>query len=356
MKNYFPCDSNKDELILPSVDELEFIFSHIGDSRSRLIFESRLLYSLSMDEKYLWNMIKTNNKISDFKERIKNGAYIYGAGQRGNLLVEIFDDIEWKGYIDIEKKGQLNQIPIYGLEIVNNLIAKDEIIVISNKRGYEDIKKYLVSAGFDEEKILCLTLFEKVWFGNIYFDERCLSGIDKCNGIFLDIGCYDGKDSLNAISFFKTKDVQVHAFEPDRKNYDICKSVLENNKKVRLFQKGVSNKMGDINFNEGGPGAKIDKLGSAKIEVTTIDHHLLNNKVGFIKMDIEGAEEAAIEGGRNSILRDKPILALSIYHKRSDIWRLPLKVLQLYPNYRLEFEHQLFSWGDTVMYAIPERE
>lgn len=354
-KDYFPCDMSEEEKKLPTLSEIEYIYSHIGDKESKRIFEKRFLYSMFRDEKYLYEMITAKEEVKSFRNTLKNGAYIYGAGLRGKRLCYYFNDIDWKGLIDRSAKGSINGIPILGLEKIKDVVKENEIIVISIKNEYDAVKDYLLSLGVNENKIIIFDELLKEWLGEIYFDKRCLHGIDKCEGIFLDIGCYNGDDAIHALEHYKSPSFKVHSFEPELGNYEVCKSKLENNKFVELYKKGVSSTSGIVYFKEDDAGSRIDENGEVEVEVTTIDEHVGNNKVGFIKMDIEGVEEAALEGGKNTIKRDKPILALSIYHKRSDIWRLPLKVLEINPEYRLEFEQHVFSWSDTVMYAIPWR-
>ena len=46
-------------------------------------------------------------------------------------------------------------------------------------------------------------------------------------------------------------------------------------------------------------------------------------------MNIEGAEIDALRGGRNAICKWLPRLAISVYHRASDLWRIPQLVLEL---------------------------
>ena len=71
-------------------------------------------------------------------------------------------------------------------------------------------------------------------------------------------------------------------------------------------------------------------------------------------MDIEGAELDALKGGEKVIKRDLPHLAISIYHKPSDLWEIGLYLFSIHGNnykYHIRnYGHQTF---DTVLYAIP---
>ncbi len=76
-----------------------------------------------------------------------------------------------------------------------------------------------------------------------------------------------------------------------------------------------------------------------KIPVTTIDRLAAELKlahVDFIKMDIEGAEVKAIEGGRGTIAKHRPRLAVSAYHDRDHPVAIPRAVRAIHSGYNME--------------------
>ena len=76
-----------------------------------------------------------------------------------------------------------------------------------------------------------------------------------------------------------------------------------------------------------------------------------DENVTLIKMDIEGSEYEAILGAKRVIQKNKPRLAISIYHSGEDYYRLPLLVKELVPEYKIAIRHHKKNHMDTDMYC-----
>ena len=89
-----------------------------------------------------------------------------------------------------------------------------------------------------------------------------------------------------------------------------------------------------------------------EVETVSIDEIIPENEaVRYIKMDIEGAEYEALLGAEKTIVREKPGLAVSIYHNAEDYYRLAELILRLVPEYKLAVRHHKDRHVDTVLYA-----
>jgi FkbM family methyltransferase len=78
---------------------------------------------------------------------------------------------------------------------------------------------------------------------------------------------------------------------------------------------------------------------SVQVPLTTIDKLVTElglPHVDFIKMDIEGAEAKALAGGRDTISRFKPRIALTAEHKPEDEVELPRAVRNIRADYQME--------------------
>jgi FkbM family methyltransferase len=78
---------------------------------------------------------------------------------------------------------------------------------------------------------------------------------------------------------------------------------------------------------------------TARVPLTTIDKlaaELSLPRVDLIKMDIEGAEVNALKGGRETIGRHHPRLAISAYHRPTDPVEIPATVRAAWTGYRIQ--------------------
>lgn len=96
-------------------------------------------------------------------------------------------------------------------------------------------------------------------------------------------------------------------------------------------------------------GCKVDAF-----ETTSLDDYVSKQdvrRIDYIKMDIEGAEVAALKGASGIIARYKPRLAISAYHKPDDLWEIPELIRKINPEYKLYFgHHSPINW-ESVYYA-----
>jgi hypothetical protein len=91
---------------------------------------------------------------------------------------------------------------------------------------------------------------------------------------------------------------------------------------------------------------------------TTIDELVRSGiapRVDFIKMDIEGAELDALRGAMHTLRRDRPRLAISLYHRISDFETIPRFLASLELGYRFYLDHYTIHAEETVLFATAEK-
>jgi hypothetical protein len=69
-------------------------------------------------------------------------------------------------------------------------------------------------------------------------------------------------------------------------------------------------------------------------------------------MDIEGAELEALKGASETIIKHKPNLAISLYHKPQDLWEIPNFIKSLRNDYKFYLRSHGHLTFDSVLYCI----
>ncbi len=163
----------------------------------------------------------------------------------------------------------------------------------------------------------------------------------------IDAGAYIGDSSVVLADYTQQK---VYAFEAFKSNYEqidkICKLNGKNN--VVPVNHAISSQNDEfVKFyireaGETGHGiVKRDGLGyknEIRVKTVSIDEYVRQHglNVGLIKADIEGAERELIKGARETILKYKPALLMSIYHTADDFFELKKMIEDLNAGYRFK--------------------
>ncbi len=171
-----------------------------------------------------------------------------------------------------------------------------------------------------------------------------------------DLGAYTG-DTLRELIGYAPNLRKVYAMEPDRRSFAKLLAWAESEPRIKLIaeQKGAWNERGELGFSDAsGRGSSLSSKGKT-VEVDAPDHLFDNATIDYIKYDVEGAEYEALCGSANTILRCRPELLVSLYHRAEDLIRLPALLRELCPNYRFYLRRMpgIPAW-DINLYAIPD--
>jgi len=130
----------------------------------------------------------------------------------------------------------------------------------------------------------------------------------------VDVGAYVGSYTVALAKLARV----VHAFEPDVELATLLRRATASN--VRVSNNAVSDRGGTTEFHvplfEGRREVTLGSLVAAPgrdqyvriVGTTTLDADLPKSDVGFIKIDVEGAERSVLVGGRQLIARCRPVV------------------------------------------------
>ena len=198
----------------------------------------------------------------------------------------------------------------------------------------------------------CPLSFKMSDFG--FYNHPCV-GVESGDIVF-DVGCFDGKTAL----FFANLGAgQVHTFEPDAANAAASARAIgesEFSDNIVLHRFGFWSAEGTLSFSVDPLYQSQNRIsggGVDLISVRTIDSFVgeTNLVPDLIKMDIEGAERAAIEGARETLVNCRPKLQISVYHEPDDLWRIPQLIRKIQPSYEFFLGHHSQNMFETVLYA-----
>lgn len=343
----------------------------------------------------------------------RNKNVIYGAGYNGKLLFELcskkniridafYDDDESRWGEPYCTKNVLSkeELTILDKNTTNILIANqytEQIIEKVKNLGFENIytvldkiierdtevfhfNEYQTDEVYHEElnkligisedretkqyfemirkTVLCgkaINEIRKLYCAETQYFLDCFHGvINDCS--FIDAGAYTG-DTICAMLEKGIHPSEVYSFEADINNYI---------KLEKFFKKAVRNDnwhcenyaLWDVHtklgMKFGNFQSKVDAGKDALVEAITIDEYFETIKVGFVKMDIEGAERKALAGGMKVIRRDRPILAISIYHSLDDIVEIPKMLMNDLNDYDFFIRKHANTYAEAILYAVPK--
>lgn len=170
--------------------------------------------------------------------------------------------------------------------------------------------------------------------------------------VYIDGGSYDGDTIRTFIARVSNRFERVFGFEPDPQTYRRLCENFAHEPRVTPIPAGVFGHKGILRFkNDSTRGAIFSDEGDTEIAVTTIDEVLGEGRVSYIKMNIEGAEIDALRGAAGAIRRWRPKLAISVYHRPSDLWQIPDVVRNLCKDYELYLRQHDGGVIETVLYA-----
>lgn len=174
--------------------------------------------------------------------------------------------------------------------------------------------------------------------------------------IFVDGGGYDGDTVLNFLQVTNNQYKKIYFFEPDKELFLKAKDRLSEFHDIVFLEAAIYSHSDTLSFKtSGGLDGLIDNNGDIKVKALALDE-CIKEKITFLKLDVEGAETAALIGAKQHIKSDFPILALSGYHNPSDIWKLPELIMLLNQDYQIYLRHYSNTSYETIIYAIPYKK
>jgi FkbM family methyltransferase len=243
-------------------------------------------------------------------------------------------------------------LPVISAEILIKEYSDASIVVcVGSKEARLGIYDFLLKNGFNPPNIVSTFTANDQYFGYSFFPP--IQG-----EIYVDIGVDDGGTIINYSNLSRNQYKKIIALEPDIQNIERINRnpQIKNIEGLQIIPKGAWSSTTKLPFEcLGNGGSRISNIESTKAEFIKLDDLLLKeySENIVIKMDIEGAELEALKGAEELIRKNKPRLAVCVYHKPEDIIDIPFYITSIAPEYRFFIRHNcLVNLTETVLYAV----
>lgn len=285
----------------------------------------------------------TVKKYSDFVNELEDFIVVVSfASQRDEVLENIYK-------IASERELYAPDVPVFGdglfdLEYFNQNV--DKLRYVYSKLADDLSRKTFIS-----------TIAFKIT-GNISYLKDCETTEEEINSLitylirnknYIDIGAYTGDTVEKYVNLFGDS-MTIYAIEPDEKNY---RKMLE-----RFKDKGISCKTFNVAgwdktellkfYAKSGRASTVNNSNNSlkykEIQGQKIDE-IIEDSIGYIKIDAEGADCKVIEGLTETIKNNLPCMKIAAYHRNEDYFSIPLTVDKINSEYRLYMRHLKYVPG-----------
>lgn len=357
------------------INEVTHLYALLQDEISQELFGLRLRYDVAPSMETAFQLIEAasgdnaagrRNWKTTFEDLLSKQKKIilYGTGAQGRVIAKLIwrDKKDFWGFCCRNAERYPDGIlgkPVYSPDyLLSNM--DDYYVLISTSDYYEEIYTYLRSKKFPEQHILSFSASaDKIQQiqSRQYFD---FLQFYKPGTAFVDAGCFDCRDSLRFVQWCANKYSKIYAFEPETANYKHCRNIAaaKGLQRFELIHAGLGRTCVSGSLSTQGHSSKIISQQEAPltdnmetISIVTLDDIIQEKEVGFIKMDIEGAEYDALLGAEKVIIRNTPLLAICIYHRQGDMLAIMEYLHSIVPEYRFWIRHYSICQNETVLYA-----
>lgn len=169
---------------------------------------------------------------------------------------------------------------------------------------------------------------------------------------FVDIGAYRGDTVEKFIERTNGNYKKIIAAEPDYKTYKKLIKNCENLANFASYNAAITEFDGEIGFSSlAGRQSAIG--GGNMIKSLSLPSLCKESEPTFIKIDSEGCELEILSGGKEILKEFKPKLNVAAYHKSEDIFKLPMLINTINPEYKIHLRHHPYipAW-DTLFYCV----
>lgn len=338
-----------------SPQALASIIDRLQDDESRGIFKVLSGFRDDFEKPDVWNnfMRELFWTVGWIRRSLKKKIYILGTEK--STWHWLFPNLLYQAYVEEDSHPLVgktfNGLPVIPATRLRRILGRRDgqtVAVFGNYAEYLGQFDKWTKLGISGDDILA---WDKT---TPYFDRFEPDGYE----VLIDGGAFDGK---TAEDFFKwCKDGKCYCFEPmDVPRRQLPDKPVEFVKKCLWSCSGAQLKFCEMLDPYLRSGSHVERNGNnsyahstyVRESVAIDDYFKGKERVTYFKLDVEGSEKEALLGAEKTLKRDKPKLAISLYHKPEDWFELPDLILKFVPEYKMWIRHYAVMYTETVLYC-----
>jgi len=337
---------------------------------------------------------------------------LYGAGFCGAMFLELLqaEGERPQCFFDQKKAGSLEGIPIRKpCKIAEMTDASIVVCMLEKGSLYEEIRNNLKNLGyedivhiydlkdkklFEDQKVIILPKKEIVEGKMEHFKTMCERLKDKTSKKLLDQVVDSILDQKIAVEKNAPIQEQYLAYDIFTHNEEevfvdcgafkgeVLEAFIEKNKKFKRYicieadekylpfleQKKKQYDCVQIEIKKAALSDQVEEKfiknyamedsilsekGDRRVDTVPLDQLMQDEEITFLKIDVEGMEKKVLEGAKNEIIKNRPIIAVATYHYETEFYEL----FEWIENLDLQYDFFLRSYmniQEIVLYAVPK--
>ena len=251
-----------------------------------------------------------------------------------------------------EQELYIPDVPVYG----GGIFDKDYLMLheAELRRAYA-----LLADGLSRETFR--DMVEYKLSGKPEYLYRCESRpAEACKNIlklgnsecYVDVRAYTGHTIHDFIEMTDGYE-RIFAIEPDARNFARLKSAVEGFARIVCWNVAAHEREGRITFAQRGGRNSAASGRDGRFPQTAWTTSSRASALPISSTMWKGEEAAALRGTEHIIREQKPRLLVSAYHRNEDLFRLPLLIKGMRPDYKVHLRHFpcIPAW-DTNYYFV----
>lgn len=261
----------------------------------------------------------------------------------GSALTEVLDFLK---LLDARHELYVPEVPLFCDDLLSELF--DDSYYNAHLDESEEVKAMLSDS---ESALLYSDMIAHRLTGRLDYLMRTQSPAESikallsCNDIYyaIDGGAFKGDTAALFCDVFPNIRHLI-AVEPDERSFRRLEDMARSRGDgiITPINAMLDESSGEKSFSSSGSrgsasGSAVGQIKRSKeiavnaVSIDSLLRELPSGRLDFLKLDTEGFEAPALRGASEALAL-QPSLSVSLYHRTSDIFRLPLYLKKLYPS------------------------